>query len=144
MRDFLGGELYKLMIEDWDGSAFVTERFIKLWNGDDDGDELYLGLWRAIGLFSISKIIKNNAFNVTRFSNSELDSDIEEQVARAAATSHASRAYSQGIKMLDEMAEYMADSDAYPEWEEPLQADSPKTFSYLKVQPNKPNLKHGI
>jgi len=60
MRTFLGGELYKLMIEDWDGTAFVDPLFIKLWEGDDTGDEFFFGLKQPIGLFSISNITKNN------------------------------------------------------------------------------------
>ena len=133
------------MAEDWDGTTFATERFAKLWDGDEDGEAFFLGLWRAIGLFSISNIIKNNTFNVTRFSNEELDSDITEQARETAATSKASQAYSQGIKMLDEAADYMRENIGdYPEWEEPLQADSPKTFEYLRVPANKNNLKYGF
>ena len=144
MRSFLGGELYKLMADNWDGTVFPLERFEKLWLGDDSGDVIYLGLWRAIGLFSISGIIKNNSFNVTRFSNEELDSDITEQARETAATSKASQAYSQGIKMLQEVTDYMADNSAlYPEWEEQI-TDKPTTFEYLRVPPNKPNLKNYV
>ena len=41
MRSFLGGELYKLMAEDWDGTTFATERFAKLWDGDEDGEAFF-------------------------------------------------------------------------------------------------------
>ena len=146
MRNFLGGELYKLMSEDWNEGSheFDTPRFNLLWLGDDTGEELFFGLWRAIGLFSISNIIKNNAFNVTRFSNEELDSDITEQARETAATSKASSAYSQGIKMLNESQAYIEEkSDDYPEFEINTQ-EKPTTFEYLRVPANKPNLKHGF
>ena len=144
MRDFLGGELYKLMAEDWDGTNFATERFAKLWEGDDSGEEFYLGLWRAIGLFSISNIIKNNSFNVTRYANEELDSEIAEQARETAATATASGAYSQGIKMLNEAQNYLEDNASiYPEYSPNLE-DKPTTFEYLRVNPNRKNLKYGI
>lgn len=147
MRTFLGAELYKLMAEDWDEGAheFQTTRFVTLWDGDDSGEVYFFGLWRPIGLFSISEIIRNNSFNVTRYSNTELDGDIEEPVQATAATAKASAAYSQGIKLLEEVREYMTEnSDLYPEWDEPINPPRPSTFRYYRVPPNKPNLKHGF
>ena len=142
MRTFLGGVLYKLMDEDFDAGAFQEERFVKLWQGDDTGEELFFGLYRAIGLFSISNLIKNNTFNVTRFANSELVSEIEEQARETAATSKASQAYSQGIKMLAEAERYLEENkDLYPEFEINLAELQPTTFKYIRVPPNKPNLK---
>jgi len=143
MRTFLGGELYKLMIEDWDGTAFVDPLFVKLWEGDDTGDEFFFGLKQPIGLFSISNITKNNQFNVTRYSNSELDSEIEEQARETAATSSASAAYSRGIKLLEETEEYLIINESdYPTWIDPATVDSPTTFEYIRVPPNRKNLKN--
>ena len=144
MRNFLGGELYKLMAEDWDGTNFLEPRFVSLWEGDESGEEIYFGLWRAIGFFSISNIIKNNSFNVTRYSNSEMDSDIEEQARETAATSSASVSYSQGIKMMNEAQDYLEENASdYPEYQVNLE-EKPSTFEYLRVPPNRKNLKNGF
>lgn len=142
MRTFLGGELYKLMSDNWDGAAFPEARFNTLWLGDDSGEELFLGLWRAIAAFSVSTIIKNNAFNVTRFSNSNLSSEIEDHAEQTAAFSKASETKSQGIKILNEVDAFLRDSDLYPEWEIPASSEAPSTFEYIRVH-NK-NTYHGF
>jgi len=135
MRNFLGGKLYKLMIEDFTDPNFTDPLFTALWFGDDSGEEMFFGLWRAIGLFAISNIIKNNAFNVTRFSNSELDSDIEEKATQTAQTAKASQAYSQGMKFLAEAKLYLyANQVDYPDWI-PQTKNKPSSFSYMKVRP---------
>ena len=136
MRSFLGGELYKLMYDNWDGSEFAEERFQKLWLGDDTGDILFFGLWRAIGAYAIANIIKNNAFNVTRYSNSDLDTDIESHAEQTAYFTKASQAKSQGIKMQAEANEYLLASDEYPEWSTPAGKEQPTTFEYIRVRNN--------
>jgi len=146
MRDFLGGELYKTIIDDWNGTGFDTPRLESLWYGDETGQEIYFGLWRSIALFAIAKIIKNNSFNVTRFSNSNLSSDIEEPAVLNAQASKASQAESQAIKYLNETREYLIDNKTvYPEWDQyTTPENNPVTMKYLKVHPRSKNLKYGL
>ena len=70
LNNFLGEELYLLFIEDWDGSTFVTQKFIDLWEGVDYVNNSksirYYGLQPAISLYSYARMLDNLQLNATR------------------------------------------------------------------------------
>lgn len=144
MRDFLGGELFKLLLEDWNGSSFDSPRFEALFYGDDSGEEIFFGYWRALGLFSIAKIIKNNSFNVTRYSNSNLSAEIEEPAVITAQASKASQAESQALRYQEETRLFLeANRTDYPEFNY-LEIQKKTSFNYIKVNPKRKSLKNGF
>ena len=90
LSNFLGEELYLLLVDDWNGTGFDTPKFNLLWNGEDYDNSgkiiRYHGLQPAISLYSYSRMLDNLQLNVTRsgavtFTDEESEPTEQAQIA---------------------------------------------------------------
>lgn len=122
VRKFLGDELYlKMVVEYGVTGAFTTQRYIDLWEGVDytisSVQKRLHGLKVAHIYYTLSRIINDNAFNVTRFGNKDLQDGSSVSSTIGVTQSKANAARSSGLLYQNEAQTYLeAYSSTYTEW----------------------------
>ena len=123
IRKFLGDELYLKMVIEYNTTTqvFSTQRYINLWEGVDYTSggitKRVHGLKVAHIYYCLSRIIDNNAFNVTRFGNKDLQDGSSISASIGVIKSKASAARSTALLYQNEVKTYLeVNGSTYTEW----------------------------
>ena len=121
LNNFLGEELYLLFIEDWSGTAFVTQKFIDLWEGVDyvnNGKEIrYYGLQPAISLYAYSRMLDNLQLNATRSGAVTFIDDESEPTEQPQIATKVKSARGQALVYLARADKFLKENrDDYPQY----------------------------
>ena len=122
LNAFLGEELYLLFIEDWDGTSFVTQKFVDLWEGVDyinnSKSIRYYGLQPAIALYSYSRMLDNLQLNATRSGAVKFTDEESEPTEQPQISSKVKSARGQALVYLARADKFLNEKKAdYPEYQ---------------------------
>ena len=123
LNSFLGGELYFLFIDDWNGTVFVDPRFLALWEGIDydapNGKKIrYYGLQPAIALYSYARMLDNLQLNATRSGAVTFTDEESEPTEQPQIATKVKSARSQAMVYLARADKFLKDNKTdYPEYE---------------------------
>jgi hypothetical protein len=123
IRTFLGDELYLKMVLDYNDTNknFDTQRYNDIWEGIDYDDagktKRSHGLKAAHVYYALSRIIKNNSFNITRFGNKDLTQDSSTSSSIGVIKSKINQAKSQALIYQNECKRFLdLNLSTYPEF----------------------------
>ena len=139
LNAFLGEELYLLFIEDWNGTAFDTQKFIDLWEGVDydlKGKTVrYYGLQPAISLYAYSRMLDNLQLNATRSGAVTFIDDESEPTEQAQIATKVKSARGQALVYLARADKFLQEKKVdYPQYQS-KESEVINTFSlkFFKV-----------
>jgi len=140
VRGFVGNELYRLLLDDWNGTDFDTQRFADLWYGVDYTNSeskpvRFNGLMSAAIYFSYSRFLLQQQNNVDRFGVSQLNNEISESATAPQVRGKAGEARQVAMRYQNDAKTFLLDkATTYPEWAD-SQSRTPKTssFGFFKV-----------
>ena len=141
MQQFLGDELYLIMMKDWDdvNLEFTTAIYNELWFGVDyiyQSKEIrFHGLQPAISLYAYARMLDTIQLNVTRAGVVNFTEDTSEPTEQAQITTKVKSARSQALVYLSRADKFLKENISdYPQYgTKDSEVTSKTSFQFFKV-----------
>lgn len=136
LAPILGEALYYLFVEDYDGSAFTTAKYINLFNGTNytlNGKDIYFrGVKPMLVSFAYARLIANNQTFITRGGVVSKDVEASQKLEERIILQKARNAKSDALALQAGLEEYLNNNlSTYPEYDKTAR---PKTaFNMTRV-----------
>jgi len=141
VRNFLGPQLYKLLLDDYDEQTktFTSTIYSSLWNGSsyttsEGKEEIFNGLINALIYFTYSRFILQQQMNVSRFGLESIQDTISEDTPVGAVRTKAKEALSVALVYQRDAEKFIESNKTdYPTYATKTTKAKKTSFNFFKL-----------